>query len=375
MAKPAKTKAGYWVVAYRDEEGKGRTRSFGKGKNGEKEATKFATEIEYKKAHDEALPIPRGDGLFLNEIMQLWVDEKRAQGRKKRWLSEWATVFEKVFQRNLCKHPAHCIKQSDIISIIGTHFSDHAQTTRNRYTGYLKSIFEFGVSHGLLRQNPLAQWKKGKEDRHKSMLTMDDFEKIRSIAAPHLAWAMEVAWNIPCRPGPSDLFALRFDKHVQWGREGIEVFHTKVGKWAFIQLDPDFIRALAIRESVNKSGFLIEYKGNSVDRLDTSLETAAKKAKIAYPVRMYDIRHLWITTALDRGLEPSVIAYMAGTSVEMIHKNYYEPHAVARARAIEIMPKLRHPEADPDRKVVGIDEAGCRKTCRKKEKGGHEDHS
>jgi hypothetical protein len=82
---------------------------------------------------------------------------------------------------------------------------------------------------------------------------------------------------------------------------------------------------------------------------------------------MYDVRHLWITTALDKGIEPSAIAYMAGTSVEMIHKNYYEPHAAEKARAVEIMPKLHVQKLEPGRKVVGIDEAGCRKPCRKKE--------
>ena len=47
---------------------------------------------------------------------------------------------------------------------------------------------------------------------------------------------------------------------------------------------------------------------------------------------------------------------MAGTSVAMIHKNYYEPHAAEKARAVEIMPKPREPRPGLDRKVVGIDE-------------------
>lgn len=55
---------------------------------------------------------------------------------------------------------------------------------------------------------------------------------------------------------------------------------------------------------------------------------------------MYDVRHLWITTMLDAGIEPSAIAYMAGTSVEMIHANYYEPHAAERGRAVTLLPKL-----------------------------------
>lgn len=367
MAKATKTKAGYWVVAYRDEYGKGRSRSFGRGAKSKKEAEKFATEVDYKKAHGESLPISRGEGLYLNELCQLWVDEKLAQGRKDRWLTEWTDTFNKVFFAPLCKHPAHRVTQADVIAIIGANYAGKSQATRNRYIGYLKSIFEYGVEQGHLEKNPLAKWKKGKEPRRRSPLTLEDLKKIQAVCAPHLAWALDVAWAIPCRPGPSDLYALRFDRHVKPGRGGVEVFHSKVGKWAFIQLDVDFMRSLAIREKQHASGHLIEYKGRPVERLDTSLATAATKAGLPYSVCMYDIRHLWITTALDKGLEPSAIAYMAGTSVEMIHKNYYEPYAAEKARAVELMPRLREPKADPDRKVVGIDEGACRKTRRKKD--------
>jgi integrase len=79
---------------------------------------------------------------------------------------------------------------------------------------------------------------------------------------------------------------------------------------------------------------------------------------------MYDIRHLWITTMLDKGIEPSVIASLAGTSVEMILDNYYEPHAVERNRVAEVLPAIiEEPAVEPDRKVVGIADAP-RKTRR-----------
>jgi integrase len=367
MAKATKTKAGYHVVSYRDEQGRGRTRSFGKGVKAKEEARKFATEIDYKKAHDEPLPISRGEGLYLNELCQLWVNQKLAQGRKDRWLTEWTETFNKVFFTPLCKHPAHRITQADVIAIVGANYSGRAQATRNRYVGYLKSIFEYGVEQGHLKTNPLSKWKGGKEPRRKSQLTLEDLKSIQAVCAPHLAWALDVAWAIPCRPGPTDLYALRFDRNVKPGRNGVEVYHSKVGKWAFIQLDEWFMRSLAIQEKIHTSGHLIEYKGKPVDRLDTSLDTAAKRVGLTYSVCMYDVRHLWITTALDKGIEPSAIAYMAGTSVEMIHKNYYEPHAAEKARAVEIMPKLHVQKLEPGRKVVGIDEAGCRKPCRKKE--------
>ncbi len=55
---------------------------------------------------------------------------------------------------------------------------------------------------------------------------------------------------------------------------------------------------------------------------------------------MYDVRHCWIAHAIDKGLELSTVAHMAGTSVEMLVKNYYELHAVEQLRAIKILGNL-----------------------------------
>lgn len=47
---------------------------------------------------------------------------------------------------------------------------------------------------------------------------------------------------------------------------------------------------------------------------------AAERAGLEYAVCPYDIRHLWITTMLDKQVEISAIAHLAGTSVRMIIK-------------------------------------------------------
>ena len=356
---------GYWTVYYRDEHGKSRTRTFGKGRKGKKRAEAFDLEVKYKKAHGEALPMSRAEGVYLDELCQLWVNEKKAQGRAIRWLKEWADTFNKNFLDPLTRTPAHGITQAQVLAIISAHYAGASQATRNRYIGYLKSILQYGVDQGHLQANPLAKWKKGKEPRRKSPLTLDDLGKIKKHAAPHLAWALDVAWAIPARPGPSDLFALKFDTHVKWDRGGVEVYHSKVGRWAFVECPEWFMRALYAKQHEHqRSGRLIEFRGKPVQRIDTALDSAAEKAGVKYEeggdkrrVCLYDVRHLWITTALDKGVEPSAIAYLAGTSVEMIHKNYYEPHAAARGKAARVMPYLPGEASAQDRKVVNIEDA------------------
>lgn len=334
-----KRKDGRWQVTFRDGP-KVRTKTFPPGREGKKLAQAFDADVKLKKATDKPLPLAMRDGIYLDELAQLWIDEKKAQGRRVGWLKDWANILNKFFLPELGSRPAKALTQADVLAVVTAHYAESAQATRNRYIGYIKSIFEYGVEQGHLDRNPLARWKKGKEGRRRSPLTLAGLRSIQAASPPHLAWALEVAWNVPVRPGPADLFALRFDRHVSQERGGFEVFHTKVGRWAFIACGPDFMSAVREREAVHASGHVIEYKGQPVGTLRKALATAARKAELPFSICFYDIRHLWITTALDKGLEPSAIAYLAGTSVEMIHANYYEPHAAERSRALQVLPKL-----------------------------------
>lgn len=326
-------------VSYRDGP-RSHTKTFPNTREGKKQAKAFEAEIKLCKAREESLPAILRGGVYLDELAQPWFDMKKAQGRKLGWLIDWANILNKEFLPVLGAKPAKALTQADIMAVITAKYADSAQSTRNRYIGYLKSIFEFGVEQGHLDKNPLARWKKGKENRRRSALTLDGLRVLKAAAPAHLAWALEVLWNVPVRPGPSDLFALRFDRHLQRQRGGFEVFHAKVGRWAFIHCAPAFLDAVTRCERLHRSGFVIEYQGQPVTSLKTALNAAAKRAGLPYHVCLYDVRHLWITTMLDARLEPSAIAYMAGTSVEMIHANYYEPHAAERAKASAVLPSL-----------------------------------
>lgn len=347
-----KTKSGGFVVSYRDEDGKGHTEYF--PKHEEEKARIRDAEIKYQKAQKKPIEVRTVDGITLAELAQKWGNSKKAQGRKKGWLKDWGHILNEKFLPNLGQLPAKKITYDDIMDIIGEHYAECAQSTRNRYLGYLKSIFEYGVTHGHIRENPLWSWKKGKETRRTSYLTLDDLKKIQTYSereksrSPHLSWAIEVNWNIPVRPG-KDLFGLTF-KNIDYNRSGARVHHSKVNRNAFIELDHDFITKLLKRQK--KQTYLIEYKGRPVKRLDKALNNAAKEVGINYDISFYSVRHLWITCALDSGVPMSVVAYLAGTSVDMLRKHYYEDLAVGTVNANEMIPKLKEVQG----KVIKIGE-------------------
>lgn len=344
-------KDGRWQVAFRGDDGKPKTRSFPGTHQGKKDAAKFEAEVKFHKTHDQPLPFSARDGVHFDELAQEWVNVKKAQGRKVGWLKDWVSLMNKHLLKPLSSRPAAQLTMAEILAAVNERWGGASQTTRNRYIGYISSIFQLGVSSGRLPSNPMATWKKGKESRHKSSLDLEGLRAIKLAAPKHLAWAVEVAWNIPVRPG-RDLFSLRFDTHLNHSKGGFDVLHSKVNKMAFIPCKADFLRDVLLRQGVNKSGFLIEYRGQPIRSIKRSLAKAAERAKLPYPVCPYDIRHLWITTMLDSHLEPGVIANLAGTSVRMILKNYYEPDRAEKARAATLLPSLS--EDLQTRKVVNL---------------------
>lgn len=353
---------GRWQVNYRNYEGKLKCETFPKGKAGKKQAESRDAEIKYLKANEKSLPVPRREGIHLDELTQEWVNLKKSQGKNKQWLKDWIHIFNTYLSEPLCKKPVRLLTQADIIQVIGENWSGSKQATRNRYIGYLKQIFNHGLGQGYIDRNPLASWKKCKEQRKHSQLTLDDLNRIQLHAARkgskshHLAWALRLAWKVPVRPG-RDLYGLTFNHNVAYDKGGIHVYHTKVMRRAFIRLPEEFMWELQARERQSKSGYLIEYQGKPVKRLDTSLANLAQHPKIGlglpYRPTMYDVRHLWITTALDYRYEPSVIAHMAGTSIEMIHSNYYEPHAAEQEMIAKGMPDLGS-EGSKEGKILKI---------------------
>lgn len=225
-------KDGRWQVTYRDGEHV-RSKSFPPGREGKRQAKAFAGEIATRKALREELVDAQPQVVYLQDLVQSWVIAKKANGLKQ-WVRDWVSVFNSVFLPALGRTPVHMLTQDAILDVINEHYEHKAQATRNRYIGYIKTALNIGVDRKIIVENPLSKFEMGEEKRHKSPLTLEGLDLIIANAPEHLAWAIQVAWHIPCRPG-LDLFSLTFSENVKWQRGGLRVFHRKVQKWVFVR--------------------------------------------------------------------------------------------------------------------------------------------
>ncbi|TVM31602.1 tyrosine-type recombinase/integrase [Oceanidesulfovibrio marinus] len=338
---------GTWYVKWWDSrEQHQRSKCFGKGpaKGPEhKDALAFDADIKAKKARGQSVALlPRpSEVVTLDTLAQAYVDRKKAEGKLRQWLVDWVRVMNDVIVPMFDMTPVDDLTLHDMLSV-ASHYKDlgRSQSTINRYMSYLKMMFNFGLKEKLISNNPLAEWRKSYEPPKEVNLTVEDLKRILAVAPDHLAWSIEVAYNLALRVGASELFALRW-QNVNWERGEVRIFMPKTGRWKHVPCSEAFLAKLRARQAVAQSDFVIEYKGRPVKQIKTAWKTAIARAGLPYKPRPYDVRHLAITELFSRGVDPGAVSEIAGhTSAAFTISRYHHVRNEAKKRAISQLPAL-----------------------------------
>lgn len=333
------TPSGLWYVQYRIPGRKGPVKEyFGKGPGSEQAAKVRSAEIRLMKA--KGVDLKDKSRMHLDQLAQLYLSDARTRGKAQRWRTELANLLNRSILPFLNHRPVDHLRYDDVLALTEKWQSKSLATT-NRYLGYLRAIFRFGIEHGFTTNNPLARWKKRKEPRRGVHLTVVDLRRLLQCAEPHLAWTIEVEWELGTRPGVSELFGLRW-ADVDFEASTVHVRGTKtVGADRLIPITSAFRARLLTMQRQAQSDFIIEYKGRPIKQLRRSLGTALKRAGITYPVRMYDIRHLFATVMLSGGADLAAVSALLGHSdITTTQKHYYHLLHGEKERAVAIRPSL-----------------------------------
>lgn len=106
-------------------------------------------------------------------------------------------------------------------------------------------------------------------------------------------------------------------------------------------LTPNFRARLLEKRVTAKSQFLIEKDGKSIKQCRKSFKTALEKAKIEYPVRLYDIRHLFASTMLANGGDLKAVSKLLGhSSTRMTADRYYHELQGEKEKALMVKPRM-----------------------------------
>jgi len=361
-------RSGRWMVYYW-ENGKRHDRSFGRGEEAQAAAVEFDSSFKLAKqlskstnenvqsvqstnaipASTLSIPVENEvNKLKLLDLANHFIEHLKASGRSESHIRSIELHVKKQFLPVLGNKIVDYMSYPiDILPFI-RHFQEKSDKTGrkrslatiNRYTDYLNAIFNFGIEMGLTTVNPMKGRKKTKERPREVQITVDDVKNIMVHADDHVRWAMEVCFNLGLRPGKSELFSVRYDQ-INWSTNAIKVYASKTKTYRTIPFSNAFANRLKEMKEQSKSGYLIEYHGKPVTRMNKAYQAACVRAGITVPTRMYDLRHLYATTMLTKGADLAAVSKLMGHSrVTMTADTYYQYLQGEKERAVSLLPDL-----------------------------------
>ena len=207
-----KFRDGRWTVYYRDRSGEKRWEYYGRGKQGKEDAEARDHEIKAQKKRGQDIQANRAQA-DLADIAQAYLDHLKTKGVSLKFRREFLQLCENHLIPLIGNIPPDSLNDSDMARVTD-YYRDRgaSQATINRYLRYTRTMFRYAVSRGYMRKNPLETWQAPKEAPRRLHLTVPGLRRLMDNAAPHLAWALEVLWNLGCRPGASELTSLRWEQ-------------------------------------------------------------------------------------------------------------------------------------------------------------------
>lgn len=209
----------------------------------------------------------------------------------------------------------------------------------------VKAILNWSVKRRppLIPFNPVRDYKKPAEDNAIILPpTQKETSKIIKHASPHLLRAILLSYYLGLRPGAVELLQLAW-ADVNFESETILVRSAHKGGPVrrHVPLHEELLGKLGqwYRED-KKKGYtrLIHYHGKPIIKIQTAWAGALARAGITRRIRPYDLRHNFITQALEEGADVKALSEIVGSSPETIMRHYQH---VTRKLHRETVSKIR----------------------------------
>ena len=352
-------KDGRWICTYYPN-GIRKDKSFGRGPDAKSSADLFDSEMKKlysnKGTHCESVvpvqisePMKPLSQMTFGGLVEEYLQHSRANGSTENHLDSIVSVANALFYPAFGKEKliVNFDYGRDILPFMTMIANEpsksgncRATVTVNKYGHFLVALFNYAIARDYISNNPMRLWKKAKVKKKDIQLTIEDAQKIMHCAAPHLRWAMEVCFNLGTRSGESELLSLKWSD-VDYEKKMVHVYGRKTKTDRFIPVSDEFLKKLAEKQAVARTDHIIEFRGRPIRMIRNAFRQAVRKAQISYPVRMYDLRHLFATSLISAGASiGSVSKLMGHARISTTVNVYYQVKQEELERAMSILPKL-----------------------------------
>jgi len=210
-------------------------------------------------------------------------------------------------------------------------------TTVNRDLEALRHILFWAVDEGLLPSNPLGRLRLVQErGKPRSILALDDEERLLAAAAPHLRHLIVAALDTGMRRG--ELFHQLWE-HVDFNRELLSVTQSKTAGGEGREIPfTDRVHDLLLAER-KEEGLLFTFKGKPIRNIKTGWKAAIRRAGIRY-LRFHDLRHTFNTRLMEAGvmqeIRKALMGHSSGEDINAIYTHVELPTKREAIRKLEV---------------------------------------
>jgi len=336
-------KDGRWICYYRvrGEDGKSLVRKeyFGRGAEAQAAAKARDSELGLEKRRPRNVTL--GPSLTLLALTYHKNKHFNANSRKHLLIRLSATILPEIGHI-----PAVKLSHRDLDKYVEKRRRDgvKSSTVRREITD-IKAALNWSVSRNppLIPFNPVRDYKKPPSDDAIILPpTQKESRAILDAAAPHIKRVIRLAYYIGLRPGSVELLSLTWDK-VNWEAKTIQIVSAHKGgpEQRQVPLHKDFVEQLGQWYAEDeKNGYIIHYNGKPIKTIKSAWKRTLKRAGITRRIRPYDLRHNFITLALEDGADMKALSEIVGSRPETIMRYYQHVSKKLHRQTVAKIPPL-----------------------------------
>ena len=296
----------------------------------------FEDFIENERKDKATTNLSQSEPINLDRLAQEYVNHLKRKQTSRSYFLKIQHLFNDVVLPSYAQDskPVNDLTYLEVITWFDkfTITNNYTQQTRSLYLSIMNAVFNYGIKAQLTSNNPLKNEKIPRSYKLNFKLTLPDLRKIIQHAAPHVGWAIEVAYETAARFGPSELFKLEWEDldpinntlHIRGTKTPssdriipiTQKFQQKLLQVRNVGLFYGFTKHLApvLKKHPTHIIFCSRTRKQINQGIHLGFKAACERAQIPYNVRPYDVRHLSISQMLANGGNLKAISEIAGHS-------------------------------------------------------------
>ncbi len=332
-------KDGRWVCRYPKGKDKSRpnssTKYFGRDDDAEKAAWAFNSSIGLGTRKTASSPT-------FTELSNAYIDARKTSMAASTF-ENVVVKLEKTILPEIGSTMAHNITPARLDQYVQARAETVKRTTIHRELSDIRAIIRWSVKRELIASNPMASFEMPKRDDVRILPpTKAEFDAILACAVPHMKRAMLISYHTGLRPGKEELLRLTWESVdfinktltvLSADKGGIPVRMVPLNKTILVNLTRWY-------EEDREKGikYIVHYNGRKIDRLKKAWASAKRRARVTRRLRMYDIRHAFITALLEKGADLRSVSEIVGhASPDMTMKVYQHVSTDLKRRAVDLL--------------------------------------